>query len=73
MSNTLVVFERVGTNRRVLVNFGQVTRVEAGGVTSVIHFSDGSNTVVRASFDEVCNAVDIDSVAVGWAEAEAGA
>jgi hypothetical protein len=72
MSSTLVVFEKVGTNRRILVNFGQVCKVEAGGVTTAIHYSDGSSDVVRASFDEVCAAVDIASVPVAYADAKAG-
>lgn len=72
MSSALVVLEKVGTNRRTLVNFGQVCRVEAGGVTSVVYFSDGNNIVVRGTFDEICAAVDVSSVAVAYADAKVG-
>lgn len=58
MSNILVVFATASTNRRVLINFDQVTRVEAGGVTSTIHYCDGNRTVVLASFDELCSVVE---------------
>jgi hypothetical protein len=54
MSSVPAIFEEVGTNRRILVNFGQVTRVQAGGTVSVIRYSDGSTSVVRATFDEAC-------------------